>query len=93
MNFAMAESTSTNMAEDLEARMLPEPELDTESIVTGKHPEQTAIPPFDPQTSQTPGVVTDEQTEQSDIYMSGATVKTLSLDSLTQNPSKCRNPG
>ena len=70
---AMAEPTSTNMAEGLEARVPSEPQLETESMdMAGKQSEQTTIiPPFE---SQTRGVIPDEQTEQSDMYMSGATV-------------------
>ena len=83
---AMAEHTSTNMVEGPEGQAPPEPQLETDSMdMAGKQPEQTTmIPPFE---SQTQGVIPDEQTEQSDMYMSGATVNTLSLHSLTLLPS------
>lgn len=72
----MAEPILANMAEDPEARIPPEPQLETESIVIDTQPpEQTITTPFDPQTSQTQGLVgADEQIEQSDMYLSGATV-------------------
>ena len=76
------------MAEDSELRIPPEPQLETESMVAaGKQPEQTPIiPPFD---TQAQGVISDEQTEQSDMYMSGATVNTLLHHPLTLLPSLC----
>ena len=74
--FAMAEPASTSMAEEPEARIPPEPQLETESLVTGTQPEQTSmIPPFETQTQG--GSITDGQIEQSDMYMSGATVNTF----------------
>ena len=71
----MAEPTSTDMAEEPEAQMPPEPQLDTESLVNGPQAEQTSmISTFEPQTHV---VITDGQIEQSDMYMGGATVSAL----------------
>lgn len=84
----MAEPTSTSMAEEPEARIPPEPQLEMESLVTGKQPEQTSIiPPFESQTLG--GSIADGQIEQSDMYMSGPTVNTTPFTSfidLTHQP-------